>query len=200
MKVILSRKGFDSGCGGYPSPIIPDGRLISLPIPSDDKAKYSDLQFDKNQTYFDLMGELKSKIRYRKKWHELKKNNECHLDPDLYKNILQRNKDWKPCFGQINQSQSHLVNEGVKKNDLFLFFGWFKKTILKNGKFQFDISAPDLHIIFGYLQIGDIIQINNNTKIPNWMKNHPHANNEDYKKIITNITWILTSNATALVN
>ena len=33
-KIILSRKGFDSGCGGYPSPILPDGTIISLPIPA----------------------------------------------------------------------------------------------------------------------------------------------------------------------
>jgi hypothetical protein len=35
MKVILSRKGFDSASGGMPSPILPDGTLISLPIPCD---------------------------------------------------------------------------------------------------------------------------------------------------------------------
>ena len=34
MKVILSRKGFDSSYGGIPSPILPDGRLVSFPIPS----------------------------------------------------------------------------------------------------------------------------------------------------------------------
>jgi len=34
MKFILSRKGFDSKSGGYPSPIFPDGSLISLPIPA----------------------------------------------------------------------------------------------------------------------------------------------------------------------
>ena len=34
MKVILSRKGFDSQYGGMPSPILPDGTLLSLPIPS----------------------------------------------------------------------------------------------------------------------------------------------------------------------
>jgi hypothetical protein len=33
MKVILSRKGFDSGYGGYPSPVLPDGTILSLPIP-----------------------------------------------------------------------------------------------------------------------------------------------------------------------
>jgi hypothetical protein len=34
MKVILSRKGFDSGYGGIPSPVLPDGTMLSLPIPS----------------------------------------------------------------------------------------------------------------------------------------------------------------------
>jgi Nucleotide modification associated domain 3 len=33
MKLILSRKGFDSSHGGGPSPIRPDGRLLSFPIP-----------------------------------------------------------------------------------------------------------------------------------------------------------------------
>jgi len=33
MKIILSRKGFDSSYGGYPSPILPDKTLLSLPIP-----------------------------------------------------------------------------------------------------------------------------------------------------------------------
>lgn len=33
MKLILSRKGFDTHNGGGPSPILPDGRMLSLPIP-----------------------------------------------------------------------------------------------------------------------------------------------------------------------
>ena len=41
MKIILSRKGFDSGYGGCPNPILPDGTLLSLPIPSrNEKVKY----------------------------------------------------------------------------------------------------------------------------------------------------------------
>lgn len=33
MKLILSRKGFDSSVGGVASPIFSSGRLLSLPIP-----------------------------------------------------------------------------------------------------------------------------------------------------------------------
>ena len=34
MKIILSRKGFDSKNGSCPSPIFPDEAMFSLPIPS----------------------------------------------------------------------------------------------------------------------------------------------------------------------
>ncbi len=47
MRIILSRKGFDSSAGGCPSPIFPDGRLFSLPIP--DKTSpivYSEIHYD----------------------------------------------------------------------------------------------------------------------------------------------------------
>ena len=33
MRIILSRKGLDSATGGIPSPILPDGQLLPLPIP-----------------------------------------------------------------------------------------------------------------------------------------------------------------------
>lgn len=196
MKVILSRKGFDSSFGGYPSPILTNDRLLSLPIPSSDETRYSDLMINETKTYYDVMSELKPYIRYRKKSHKITQNTRCHLDPDLYRNILQRNVGWKPCFGQINQSQSHLSNEGVNINDLFLYFGWFKKTIIKNDQIRFDSSASDLHVIFGYLQIGDIIQVNSNTNVPNWMKIHPHACNEDRKKISNNTIYVAREKVT----
>ena len=129
MKVILSRKGFDSSTGGYASPILPDVRMISLPIPSDeDSISYSELRFDKNKTYYDLIKELKNKIKYCDEWRKLNKETKCHLDPDIYKRIMDREEHWKPCFGQIGGVQTHLENQGVKIGDLFLFFGWFKKT------------------------------------------------------------------------
>lgn len=40
MKIILSRKGFDSAAGGYTSPLfINEGKLLSLPIPEDNEEK-----------------------------------------------------------------------------------------------------------------------------------------------------------------
>jgi len=192
MKIILSRKGFDSGYGGYPSPIFSNGRMVSLPIPYNDLVKYSELRFDRNRTYYDLMKELNPKIKYGKKWHELSMNTTCHLDPDLDKNIMPRNINWKPCFGQNIQSQSHLANEGVKEGDLFLFFGWFRDVVKKNGVLQFDRYnlAPNLHVIFGYLQIGETIQINETTQVPECIKHHPHVTNIDRRKSPTNTVYI----------
>jgi len=197
MKIILSRKGFDSGYGGYPSPILSDDndRLVSLPIPSDDNVHYSELMIDSGLTYYDVMRELRPKIKVKndkKKWEQkpLKENTTCHLDPDIYRDVIERPKDWKPLFGQVGAAQSHLENEGVEKGDIFLFFGWFKKTICENGKLQFDSSAHNLHIIFGYLQIGEICPLSKIQKetpdidVPEWMRYHPHTHKrlvEQYK-------------------
>ena len=48
MKIILSRKGFDSASGGLCNPILPDGTLLSMPIPGTSKnpVYYKDLHFD----------------------------------------------------------------------------------------------------------------------------------------------------------
>jgi len=190
MKIILSRKGFDSANGGYPSPILKDGKMVSLPIPSVDSVKYSDLKLSDGQTYFNLMNQLKPRILFRKKRLLLANNQNCHLDPDIYPKIIEREdqEHWKPCFGQINQAQSHLHKEGVKTNDLFLFFGWFRNTI-KDGSLHFDKYAPDLHVIFGYFQIGVILPVNDKTKIPDWLKYHPHASDE-YRNKPNNTIYI----------
>jgi hypothetical protein len=48
MKIILSRKGFDSEFGGYPSPIFPIGLLISFTFPAIGRwvsFNYSELSF-----------------------------------------------------------------------------------------------------------------------------------------------------------
>ena len=129
MKIILSRKGFDTANGGFPSPILPDRRMISLPIPLDDNIHYSDLKVDRTMTYLDLMMNLKGKIRSQKQWHDLNENTKCHLDPDLYQGIFPRKKGWKPIFGQRNAAQTHLQKQEIKPDDLFLFFGTFRKTV-----------------------------------------------------------------------
>ena len=64
VKIILSRKGFDSSYGGGASPILPNGDLLSIPIPAGSQETgilYVDLQYG-NRSYVSLMNELGSEI------------------------------------------------------------------------------------------------------------------------------------------
>lgn len=181
MKVILSRKGFDSKYGNSPSPILPDGRLISFPIPSEEgPVAYTELILDEKRTYYDLMAELSVAV------HTFR----CHLDPDIYRRVLLRHKNWKPLFGQVNAAQRHLENQRVDIGDLFLFFGWFKQTVSINGKLAFDQNAPDLHVIFGYMQIGQIRKTDPSSHIEEWMQYHPHVKLERLSRDKTNTIYV----------
>ncbi len=66
MEVILSRKGFDSAHGGYPSPILPDGKAFLWPIPLEDSIGYFDLKIGKS-AYYDLMADLKTNVKSKRK-------------------------------------------------------------------------------------------------------------------------------------
>ncbi|HBC75910.1 MAG TPA: hypothetical protein DC017_13880 [Candidatus Wallbacteria bacterium] len=186
IKIILSRKGFDSKAGGYPSPILKNGKLLSLTIPARDSIKYSDLTACDGLSYFDIMRQLNSKIKLNDKSKILTKDIECHLDPDLTYSTYPRKTGWKPVFGQIGAAQSHLSKNNVKLNDLFLFFGLFQKTKTINGKISFDRASQPIHMLFGYMQIGKIIALNKDADIPNWLKYHPHA--RDNRIILKNNT------------
>ena len=58
MKIIISRKGFDSKFGGTASPILPDGTMLSFPIPDEQGISYNSIKYD-GKTYMDLWQELK---------------------------------------------------------------------------------------------------------------------------------------------
>ena len=195
MKVILSRKGFDSCYGGWPSPILPDGRMISLPIPSsEDSICYKDLKISyKNyKNLYELMKMLKPKIKINGKWVELTEQTTCHLDPDIYHFLVDRDKEWTPLFSQCKAAQSHLENKNVTEGDLFLFFGSFRKTKYdreNRGKLVFDRKDREKHIIFGYFQIGKIIKVNEGTKLPRWMLYHPHTIRER-RKVKNNTIYV----------
>jgi hypothetical protein len=176
VKVILSRKGFDSGKGSgeSPSPILPCNTLVSLPIPDakETHLKYENVFYDPQQkkSIKELMDRLKITTDTDK----------CHLDPDInYYAKKGRHKDWIGAFGQAGAAAGHLRNKEIKRGDLFLFFGWFKRTIANNGVLKFD-DALDMHVIFGYLQIQDVVrQINSQTlgQYP-FLDGHPHLSDD----------------------
>ncbi len=179
MRVILSRKGFDSSYGGCPSPILPDGTMVSMPIPSEnDKCKYTELQFSGGGTYFDAWNSLKPKGN---------KTLTCHLDPDIRKGIRKECTDWEPSFGQCKAAQGHLLKQNIAPGDLFLFFGWFRKAEYVGGRLQYIKDAPEIHAIYGYLQVYSILTGEEVHKC-HW---HPHAEYSATNNTIYTATDIL---------
>ncbi len=189
MKIILSRKGFDSAYGGYASPILDDGSMVSLPIPYPCVARYGDLKFDEKHSYYEIMKQLKPTVRYKGKRDVLTKETSCHFDPNIYQGA-------NSCFGQSGAAQSHLKKKEIEigVGDLFLFFGWFRQTVCKNGVLQFDQSAPDLQVIFGYLQIGEIIEVNDKSALDPRIKDHCHVLNEHIRKLPNNTIYLARKN------
>ena len=177
MKIILSRKGFDSATGGFASPILPDNRMVSLPIPEEGTGiAYSELKIDDYSTYFTLMEGLgMGTLKCGKLRASLTSTQNCHLDPDIVQDIVIRADGWRGVFGQTGLSAMHLKNQGIKEGDLFLFFGWFKKTVPNQGRIIYDNQdAEGKHVLFGYLQIGEIVELAETQQPYRWLGNHPH--------------------------
>ena len=174
MKVILSRKGFDSANGGIASPIFEDGTMLSFPIPSKnhdkDKIAYEELTCNKI-----LLNELLENLGYQGDKY-------CHFDPDLDSTRrVALVEGWKPAFGQINQSASYLINNQIVGGDLFLFFGNFRHVVKSHGKYKFahinknsadPYYGKEMQVIWGYLQVGEIVSDPKEQEKFFW---HPHA-------------------------
>ena len=77
-KISLSRKGFDSGYGKIPSPILADGTLLTMPIPDSGAIQnsYESLVYQ-GKSYYDIIKELSPNTK-------IKPQDNCHLDPDLF--------------------------------------------------------------------------------------------------------------------
>jgi hypothetical protein len=166
MKLIFSRKGFDSSLGKVPSPILPDGRMIHVPIPSSaSNIMYKDLHFDELN-----LGDIVYDITDGR----VLPTDTAHVDPDLNMDSLQRKPGWQPLFGQAGAAQGHLMNQNVTAGDIFLFFGWFQETDLVNNKLEFNRRSKGVHAIFGWLQVEKTISVGYLDNAPTWATYHPH--------------------------
>ncbi len=145
MKIILSRKGFDSSSGGGASPIV-EGRPLSLPIPAGagrPGVAYGELG---------LAAHVHGASRGR-----LGAKDIAHHDPMF--------RDDGTClFGQCGAAQSHLQNRGVGTGDLFLFFGLFR-----------DGREKPHHRIFGWLWVEQIVRHGDPVMAGLRALGHPHA-------------------------
>ncbi|MBK61669.1 MAG: hypothetical protein CL575_01755 [Altererythrobacter sp.] len=145
MKIIFSRKGFDSASGGGPSPIA-DDRPLSLPIPASVASR---------TTYGDLgLGDHAAKASKG----ALGAGDFCHHDPMFLENGT--------ClFGQVGAAQTHLRNQRVHAGDVFLFFGLFHE----------ETTGEPHHRIYGWLKIAEIIELTDGVPNWLLETEHPHA-------------------------
>ena len=167
MRLILSRKGFDSGSGGCPSPIFPDGAMLSLPIPD----KHSGIAYraldhrgiNIGQLIVDLTGDARRLRHY------------AHLDPDIDRNAYPRAEGWRPLLGQTGAAQGHLRKQNVQVGDLFLFFGLFRSVEATRGVWHFVKHSAAKHVLWGWLQVGEICAVDElaGDAAP-WARYHPH--------------------------
>src|SRR5438034_11251098 len=97
MKIILSRKGFDSSNGNVASPIFPSGELCSLPVPEPkatitiQSKRYTEITFGKwslGTIFHDLtQGEITGDAM-------------ANLDPDINFYKIECESNWKPVVGK----------------------------------------------------------------------------------------------------
>ncbi len=145
MKIIFSRKGFDSSAGGGPSPIV-EGRPISLPIPAGtaSKTRYGDLG----------LGDHAAKASRGR----LSADDLCHHDPMFL-------ADDTCAFGQCGAAQTHLERQGVGLGDVFVFFGLFAD----------EATGEPHHRIFGYLRVDAMTPLSERAPDELIALKHPHA-------------------------
>lgn len=165
MRVILSRKGFDSSAGGCPSPII-DGNPMPLPIPTRQPTP---------TTYGDLAGDYAAIVADLSKGRWSGSSN-CHLDPDIDAALISRRPGWRGALGQVEAALSHLDNQGVGVGDLFVFWGCYRAAERRHGRWMF--VGPVVHMVYGWLQIGSYYRLGADgshllTTHP-WLADHPH--------------------------
>lgn len=176
MKIVFSRKGFDMGSGGTPSPII-DGVPVSLPIPGGPReiARYHSIEHPIAGSLGPVVEKVTKKRIPGDRW--------AHHDPVLPRHFGQAS------LGQMGEAQSHLENQGVGPGDIFLFFGLFRDytQMLKSPQ-----GMPH-HRIFGFLQVERMERIGKAPAEGTWKKigleaPHPHTERRDMRT--NNTVWI----------
>lgn len=170
MKLILSRKGFDSSAGGCPNPVFPDGSFLALPIPDPrSPVRYSQIHH-RGDGIGKLVSQLTGNPAFSRKG--------AHLDPDLVESARPRAPGWRAMLGQHGSAQAHLANLGVGEGDLFLFFALFRQTEKVRGRWQFVENSRPFHGIWGWLQVAGVIDLGAGAAAPGWASEHPHLHGD----------------------
>ncbi len=81
-----------------------------------------------------------------------------HHDPELL-NHRGHLQNWRPSLGQTGAAHGHLAKQGVGSGDVVLFFGWFRQVERVGGQWRYVPTAPNLHVLFGWLEVDDVLPI-----------------------------------------
>ncbi len=167
VKIVLSRKGFDSGAGGVPSPIFPDGSMVSLPIPDRrSPIRYRDITWQGHDLGRIVVPLTRGRIGSADR---------AHLDPDLRRESVQREDGWRPVLGQAGSARGHLRKRGIQRGDVFLFFGLFREVIVESETIAWRPGSPARHVVWGWLQVDEVVGVESLSpeSLP-WARYHPH--------------------------
>ncbi|MFW8633711.1 hypothetical protein [Cribrihabitans pelagius] len=187
MKIIFSRKGFDSSSGGGPSPII--GSVpVSLPIPGamGEPFCFADLSHP-------AAGPLGPLAAQHGKGG-ITTETPAHHDPQI---------PWEPglaVLGQQGAAQAHLVNQGAGPGDVFVFFGLFRDFSAPRE----DPDARAHHRIFAMMRITELLHPGAEGAPGRWRHfglPGPHPHTDRPENLANNALWLgegrLARNASA---
>lgn len=162
MKIIFSRKGFDTGSGGCPSPIL-GGVPVSLPIPSgpSEPSRYRDLAHPDAGALGPIVEAASRGKIPAGRW--------AHADPVLPGTL------GPAALGQQGAAQAHLENQGVAPGDVFVFFGLFRD---RTAPRKHPDGRPH-HRIFGLMRITRMLRLGSDPDphdpdLDGW-QDHPHV-------------------------
>ncbi|MDD5463257.1 MAG: hypothetical protein PHG00_16820 [Methylococcales bacterium] len=172
MKIIFSRKGSDSTAGGFPSLIFPDNQLFSIPIPSNPShCDYSRLTFKyEDEPIQNILNQVtKNKIRNGSRYEcdYAQAVQGCHHDPMVIKETDRFS------LGQTGRTESHLRNQEISSDDIFIFYGWFKRIALVDGHWMYDHNERDIHLIWSWMTVDEVIKLDSSDQVYSALKKFP---------------------------
>lgn len=172
MKLVLSRKGFDTSAGGGPSPVLPDGTMASLPVPEQPAFAEGSVPYDAVAV---VPGWTAARLARALGADDAVVVAGAHLDPDLDAAARPRSTGWRPSFGQAGAAAAHLANQGVGVGDTFVFWGLFRHAVVAGGTATWDRSRRPFHAVFGWLTVGAVLHPARAGDAPTWTAHHPHV-------------------------
>lgn len=116
----------------------------------------------------------------------------AHLDPDLEPSARHRADGWRPMFGQVGASQSHLANQGVANGDLFLFFGRFRTASRATGRALWTTGSEATHALWGWLEVAETIDVNQGDEPPDYAIEFPHFAHRALWTSERNVVYVAT--------